>query len=240
MAVQTQAQTVIDPLNGTVSIPYSTYLILDNSDGAGEGVSFGESSSGLSASYVGTGTSAEQALYLAPATSFSSTFSVGDTLMVDSPLAASSTAEDLGLAISASNPSVASAANSWNARPTFDYLSISVRPSGTSPGGTLRVNTSSGGSVVTSSFNLDPTLPIDALYIDWVSGTTFSFGYIDGSGNNVPDGSFTFGGASTIGTDIGFYGDLRATGTSLGDFSNLTIVPEPSTMALCGTGLSAL
>jgi hypothetical protein len=55
----------------------------------------------------------------------------------------------------------------------------------------------------------------------------------------------TFGGTgdsgSTIGAAIGFYGDIRATGTSLGPISNLTItVPEPATLALCGMGLAGL
>jgi hypothetical protein len=46
----------------------------------------------------------------------------------------------------------------------------------------------------------------------------------------------------SIGTEIGFYGDLRATGQSLSSFSNLAIspIPEPSTLAMCGMGLAGL
>jgi hypothetical protein len=240
-----QAQ-LIDPLDGTGGISYTTYLVNDVSAGAGRGVSFTQSSSGLQANYVGTGTSAEQALSLASATAFSTTFSVGDILYVNSTVAASSTAEDLGLAISANNPSAGTSGNSYNSRGAFDWLSISVRPNDTAPGGPLssiRVNTSINGAVTTGSYYLNPSLStVTGLYIDWVSAKTFTFGYLTAGNTLVPDNTVTFGGTSTIGSDIGFYGDLRATDTSLGDFSGLTIepAPEPSALALCGMGLAGI
>src|ERR1700744_31931 len=123
LAMAAHGQTVIDPLTGSLS-PYTTYLVNDTSLGAGQGVSFTSSGSGLSATYAGTGTSAEQALFLAPSTSFSSTFSVGQTLLVNSTVAASSTAEDFGLAISAASPVGGNAGNSFNSRTAFDWASI--------------------------------------------------------------------------------------------------------------------
>ena len=81
MGVAAQAQ-IIDPLTGSLS-GYTDYLVNDGSHGGGLGISFTSSASGLSANYVGTGTSAEQALFLAPASSFSTTFAVGDMLTVN-------------------------------------------------------------------------------------------------------------------------------------------------------------
>jgi len=240
MAAATQAQ-VIDPLTGSLS-GYTTYLVNDASLGAGQGVSFTDSASGLQANYVGTGTSAEQALFLAPASSFSTTFAVGDTLSVSTVVPVSSTAEDFGLAISDAHPTAATSGVGWNSRTNFDWMSISIRPSQTS----IRQNTDIGGSatvpgtLTTGSFVMTgvSASSVNGLYISWVSADVFTLGYINSSDVEVPDDTVTFEGGSTIGTEIGFYADLRATGTSLGDFSNLTIqpIPEPATIALCSVG----
>jgi hypothetical protein len=236
--VAVQAQTIIDPLNGTLTPPYTTYVVNDVSAGAGQGVSFTQSASGLQANYVGTGTTAEQALSLAPASSFSTTFAVGDTLEVSSTVAASSTAEDFGLAISANNPIAGNSGDSWNSRTAFDWASISTRPN--QSGGFIRQNTSINGTLVTGSFNLSPTpSTVTGLYITWVSPLAFTLGYMTSSGL-VPDDTVNFEAGSSIGSDIGFYGDLRTTGASLGDFQNLAIVPEPSTLSLCSVGLVGL
>ena len=233
LAVQAQ---VIDPLTGGLS-GYTTYQILDNSAGAGQGVSFTSSALGLQASYVGTGTTAEQALFLAPVSSFSTPFVVGDTLTVNVAIPVSSTQMDFGLAIAAANPSSASSGNSWNSRTLFDWASISVRPSQTA----IRGNTSISGTLTTGFSPLTAAAnTVSQLYITWVSTDVFSLGYVDTSSVSHLWQTVTFAGASTIGTDIGFYGDLRATGTSLGDFTNLTITPEPSTLALCGMGLAGV
>ncbi len=235
MALAAQSQ-VIDPLTGSLA-GYTTTLVLDNSLGAGQGVSFTSSGSGLSANYVGTGTSPEQALFLAPASSFATTFAVGDMLTVSSSIPASSTLEDFGLAISSASPVAAGAGNSFNSRPSFDWASISIRPSQNS----IRVNSSISGTLNTSGgvIGIGSPTTITGLYIAWISADVFNVGYLT-TGGLVSDENITFNSGSTIGTDIGFYGDLRATGASLGSFSNLTIgpVPEPSTLALGGLGLA--
>lgn len=230
-----QAQ-VIDTLNGDSLSEYTTTLVLDNSDGAGAGVSFSDSSGGLTASYTGSVSDPEQALFLAPATDFSTVFGVGDTLFVDVNTPASSTTEDLGLAIAATaTPTAAGSGNGYNSRPTFDWASISVRPSQSA----IRVNTSISGTVTTGSFvgNIGTTANISELFVNWVSADVFQLGYVS---NNVSvvDATATFASGSQIGTAIGFYGDLRATGTSLGTLSDLTIqpVPEPSALAISGLG----
>jgi len=230
-----QAQ-VIDSLNGDSLSEYTTTLVLDNSDGAGAGVSFSDTSGSLVASYTGTVSDPEQALFLAPATDFSTVFSVGDMLSVNVNTPASSTTEDFGLAIAATaTPTAAGSGNSYNSRGTFDWTSISVRPSQSS----IRVNTSISGTVTTGNnvANIGSTANISELFIDWLSADTFQLGYVSND-VAVVDATATFAPSSTIGAAIGFYGDLRATGTSLGSFSDLSIqpVPEPCTLALLALG----
>jgi len=226
-----------DPLTGGL-VGYQSYLVLDNSSGAGEGILFPSSVSGLSASYIGTGTSAEQALFLAPANSFSTTFAVGDRLTVNVAMPVSSTAMDFGLAVAANNPSAASSGNAYNSRTLFDWASISVRPSQTS----IRANSSVSGILTTSANVINGVTPttVSQLFIDWDSADLFTIGYIDSSSVVHVSEQVAFAPTSTIGAEIGFYGDLRATGTSLGNFSNLAIatipVPEPTSLALCGMG----
>ena len=233
LAVQAQ---LIDPLTGGLG-GYTTYQVLDNSLGAGQGVSFTSSGSGLQANFVGTGTTAQQALFLAPATSFSTTFGVGQTLWLSVLVPVSTTQMDFGLAIAAATPVAASAGNSWSSRTASDWASISVRPSQ----GSIRANSSISGTLVTSAGVLAaPANTVSQLYIQWVSADVFNLGYVDTSSVQHLSETITFAGTSTIGTEIGFYGDLRATGTSLGTMSNLTITPEPSTFALCGMGLASL
>ena len=247
LAIQAQ---IIDPLVGRNTaagslIGYTDYLVNDVSHGVGGvGISFPSSGSGLSASYVGTTNTPEQALFLAPVNTFSSTFAVGKMLTVNVAMPVSSTAMDFGLAISANNPSAATAVGDatglWSSRGLFDWASISVRPSQTA----IRANSSISGAVVTGNGILSAVAAntVSGLYIQWVSADVFNLGYIDtGSVQHLSE-TVTFAGASTIGSEIGFYGDLRATGTSLGNFSNLTItaIPEPSTLAMCGMSSAGL
>jgi hypothetical protein len=220
-------------------VGYTAIPVLDNSLGAGAGVWFPSSASGLSASFVGTNTTAEQDLFLAPANTFSTTFAVGQMLTVNVAMPVSATQMDFGLAIAAASPVAASAGNSWSSRTAFDWASISVRPSQAA----IRANSSISGTLVTANGVLTAAAnTVSQLYIQWVSADVFNLGYVDTSSVQHLSETVTFAGASTIGTDIGFYGDLRATGTSLGNFSNLTIspIPEPSTLAMCGMSLAGL
>ena len=233
MGLAVQAQ-VIDPLTGSLA-GYTPTLVLDNSSGAGRGVSFSDSASGLQANYVGTGTTAEQALFLAPVASFSTLFAVGDRLTVNVAVPASSTTMDFGLAVAATaTPTAAGSGNGYNSRPTFDWASVSVRPSQ----GSVRGGDSVSGTVTTSFSTGAAANTVSQLFIDWTSADVFNLGYIDTSAVQHNLYTATFAGTSTIGTAIGFYSDMRATGTSLSYFSNLTIqpIPEPTAMALCGLG----
>jgi hypothetical protein len=237
-SVTAQAQ-IIDPLTGSLGV-YTTTLVMDQNSGGTASLSFTDSGSGLQENYVGTSTSAEQSLFLAPASSFSTTFAVGDILEVGTTVADSSTTEDFGLAISATATPPAAGANA-STRANFDWASISLRPN--QSGGGVRQNSSINGTLTTGSFNLsvDPAT-VTGLYIEWNSPLSFTLGYINSSDALIPDDTLTFEAGSNIGTAIGFYGDLRATGTSIGYLDNLEIVPapEPSTLALCGLGLAGL
>jgi hypothetical protein len=253
--VATQAQSVlpgasiIDLLNGTQSSPaYTPYLILDNSHGAGNSVAFSESSSGLQAAFSGTVNDPEQALYLAPAAGFSTTFAVGDTLVVNTAVPNTGSLAgplDFGLAISDANPTAATAANTgngtWSSRTSFDWASISLRPNQNA----IRVNYSISGVLTTGNYIVTPptggVAGVEGLYISWNSADSFAVGYINSSGTQVQDTVLpSFASSSTIGTDIGFYSDIRTSGNQIGDFSDLAIVPEPCTLALCGMGLAGL
>ncbi|HTV63163.1 MAG TPA: PEP-CTERM sorting domain-containing protein [Verrucomicrobiae bacterium] len=238
LGVAAQGQTIIDPLTGSLIGNYTDYLVNDSGSDGASSTTFTESASGLQANFVGTVADPEQALFLAPAGDFSTTFAVGDTLMVDTAVANSSIEEDLGLAISADDP-VAAGANG-NTRGDFDWASISLRPSQTA----IRQNTSISGTVTTASdvitLNTTTFPEVTALYISWDTPLTFTLGYVI-NGVETPDDTVTFESGSTIGDEIGFYGDMRDSGgTTLGDFTDLTIspIPEPSTLALCGMGLA--
>jgi hypothetical protein len=143
---------------------------------------------------------------------------------------------DFGLAISATANPPAAGANT-STRANFDWASISVRPSQSA----IRANSSISGTLTTGNGVLSAAAnTVSELYIQWNSADVFTLGYLDTSSVLHTSETVTFGGASAIGTAIGFYGDMRAGGTSLGDFTNLTVTPEPSTFALCGLGLAGL
>jgi hypothetical protein len=252
MGVVAQAQ-IIDPLTGRNSpappsgtgslIGYTPYMVLDNSLGTGLGLIFPSSASGLSDSFLGTAANtAEQALFLSPANTFITTFAVGQRLTVNvaapTRTVNNSLTEDFGLAIAAATPIAAGSGNSYNSRTLFDWASISVRPIQQS----IRANSSISGILVTSANVLSgvPSANVSQLYIDWVSADVFTMGYIDTSAVQHVSETITFAGTSTIGTEIGFYGDLRVAGQSIGSFTDLAIspipVPEPTSFALCGLG----
>ena len=231
-----QAQ-LIDAFNGESLSGYTDTLVLDNSSGAGSGVSFSDSTGSMVASFSGATSDPEQALFLTP-----TSLPVGDALVVYPTMSYTTTTEDLGIAISATaTPAAAGSGNAYNSRATFDWASISVRPSQTS----IRQNSSISGAVTTSAdvINGVSANTVAQLFIENMGGGSFTLGYVDTSDVIHTDDTLAFSGSSAIGAAIGIYGDIRTTGTSLGGLNNLTIepnaaVPEPTSLALLGMGLA--
>jgi len=246
-AAKAQVVTVLDPLNNTLTSDYTTFHTLDNGSTGADSVAFVETSGSLTVNFVGSTNVAEQALYLAPATDFSKTFAVGDTLFLDTNVAAGQPTEDIGLAISAANPVAENAGNGYNSRLLFDYADVSLRSSGNA----AIVSTSINGTLTSpSDVGIGSTGFVNAVYIDWLSNTggvggnqdVFSFGYIEGT-TQFPLTTGTYEAGSTIGTDIGVYGDVRNAGEVLGSVSNLSLitpVPEPATWAAMVFGAAIL
>jgi hypothetical protein len=96
---------------------------------------------------------------------------------------------------------------------------------GTNAGSTIYAGGSHGSADVTH------------LFIQRDSMTQWSLGYISGV-----QGVYIFATGTLANTDIGsaigFFADMRSldTATSVGDLDNLSIVPEPATIALLGLG----
>ena len=77
-----------------------------------------------------------------------------------------------------------------------------------------------------------------ALFIAKLDASTYEVGYYLEGGDRVV--MTTRSGMTGVdGSVVGLYADVRATGT-LGYVDNMTIVPEPATMALLGLGIAAL
>ena len=78
---------------------------------------------------------------------------------------------------------------------------------------------------------------IDTLFIGRLSTDTFELGYFDGAIKNVlTTRTIGSGNAAGVGSAIGLYADVRATGI-VGNLDNLRIVPEPASCLLALAGL---
>ncbi len=234
LGLAAQAQ-LINAFNGESLSAYTATPILDNNGGGGSGLAFSDASGSLVASFVGTTSAPEQALFLT-----SVALPVGDTLSVLTSMPVTATQMDLGLAICATaTPTAAASGNSYNSRTLYDWASISVRPSQTA----IRANTSISGTLTTASGVLGAAAnTVASLFINNNGGGSFTLGYVDTSAVSHISETVTFSPTSLVGSAIGIYSDVRATGASLGGLSNLTITPtpEPSTLALGGLGLAVL
>lgn len=206
---------------------YTQTAILDN--GAAEpNVSFSDATGALVASYAGTVNQPEQVVLLRD----DATLGIGEMLVADVSMAASNSQMDFGIAVSATKTPTAASAGDTDTRDTFNWASVSVRPSQNA----IRVNSSIDGVVNTGSgvLTTDETL-VSRLFIQRLSSTSFKVGYVDTS--NVTFDALTINfTTSDVGNAIGYYADLRADGGTLGTLDNLRIVPEPAAALLAMFG----
>jgi hypothetical protein len=225
LAVQAQ---LVDDFSGGLGA-YTLTRILDN--GVAEAnVSFSAASGSLVASYAGTLNQAEQVVFLRSDTGLA----VGKMLLVDVLFPTQASQMDFGIAVSSTLTPTAASSGDTDTRDSFNWAAVYVRPS--------------QDAVRTSSVTNSPSVPMTAagvltavettvqqLFIERNTATTFTLGYFDTSWVRYVSRTVTFSTAD-VGTAIGFYGDLRAAGGSLGSLDNLNIqpVPEPATMTFCG------
>jgi autotransporter-associated beta strand protein len=170
-------------------------------------------SGALTTTYAGTSTH-EQVVLLRDDVSLE----IGETLAVDVAMPSTGLTMDFGLAVSAiDNPSGASVSDS-DTRDTFNWASVAVRPSQDA----IRVNQSSGGTVNTGGGVLSSIeTNVAGLYITRNSVTQFVLGYVDTNSTSFVATTLNFA-AANVGTALGFYMDVRSSGT-LGGFDNLRI-----------------
>jgi hypothetical protein len=229
--------TVVDTLTSGSVAPYTTTIILaQNGDGP---MTLASSGSGLQVSRVfSSGGAAQQDLFLR--NDFS--LSVGNTLSVSlGSLGTSAFNADFGIAIGSQvNPVSASPWVSGTLTTRSNFLAMYVKP-GNSQVGSIGFN---GTSQVYSSGGVNPTGGFASLTGLWITETApnvFDTGYYTTSGSVTLGSGITFTGAS-VDNSIGFYADLRATGSSPVNLLNLSITPapEPSTLAMFGLGFAGL
>jgi autotransporter-associated beta strand protein len=168
----------------------------------------------LAATYEGNSTH-EQLAFLRDDVSLQ----IGDTLLVDVDMDPTFQQMDFGLAVSATKtPSAATGADP-DTRDTFDWASVSIRPSQNN----IRVNQSNDGIVNTATGTLNSVseTTVSQLYITRNSPTQFDVGYVNNSEEYIFATTVSFS-ATDVGTAFGFYADLRSEGT-LGVFDNLKI-----------------
>lgn len=206
---------------------------INDSAVAEQNVFFTEGASGLTASYTGTTSQPEQVVLLRNDRSLA----VGEMVMVDVSMSTTSTQMDFGLAVSSVNNPTSASAGDTDTRDTFDWASVSIRPSANE----IRVNKSINGVVTTATGNITGVAEtsVSKLLIERTSSTTFTVGYIDSGAVRHDSTPISFTGGN-VGASIGFYADLRAVGGNLGTFDNLRIVepnhlvPLPQTLTVDG------
>ncbi len=214
--------TVIDDFADADLSQYTKTVVLDS--GATEvNVGFSSPSGTLSANYT-TATAnniTEQVMFLRNDVSLP----VGSTLVADLAMPTTTQLMDLGLAVSTTATPTASSGGS-DTRNTFNWASVSARPSQDA----IRVNRSINGTVDTNTGTIGTVTEttVSQLYIRRNSITQFVVGYTNASGVKTDASTINFT-VTNVGAAIGFYTDLRASG-SLGAFDNLRIIGAPVTV----------
>jgi hypothetical protein len=233
--------TIVDTLNGTSLSPYTlTPVLYSGTSPDTTAISFSDSSGGLQAT-ASTYNNIEQALFLRSDYSLT----VGETLEVTIPSWVGSS-QDFGLCVAstATPPAVSTtySGGSTSTRNDLSYGYIGLRA-----GGNHLVASGFDGSTGITTVQNQPggTQVPTTLFITETALNSFTFGAIASNistnGGMIDLMNYTFVNNSGVGNAIGFYVDMRSANT-IGSMDNLTItvIPEPSTLALCGVGLAGM
>jgi hypothetical protein len=230
MGVVAQAQ-LIDDFSGGLTA-YTLSKVLDNNTVSQ--ISFSDPSGALQATYAATGTAAaEQVLFLRSDYSLG----IGYVLRADVNYTLAGS-QDLGIAL-ATTATPFALGDGFGGDVRTNYILAAIRSSANHV-----IGTGIDGANGHTGFAIDPQQQSGGtnffgLYIARTSATTFDIGYNYNSSYGYGDiflRTLTVT-DSTIGNAVGFYADMRTAGT-IGTLDNLRIelIPEPTTMTLCGLG----
>ncbi len=221
IAVASQA-AVIDDFNDTDLSEYTINFVLDHA--AGYSTTYSSPSGTLQATKTND-TSPEQVTLLRDDYSLS----IGDTLRIDTSVIAGGYM-DFGLAV-AKSADLADVVEGETGDVRDGFLTIYFKTSW----GSIGYAGWDSGNIGGNSGAASPAYSdVTGLYISRLSTYEFEAGYSTASGDSsVVTWTCT---NSDIGNAVGFYSDLRTQDATVGNFDNLTIVPEPATMALLGLG----
>ena len=208
VSLTTQAQ-LIDDFSGDLT-PYTSTVILDANGGAAN-TSAWEISGGTLQLNTTAFDGIEQYAMIYGGLSLA----VGYEIQMD--LVHSGASQDLGLYVGGTTPVTGT---------RQDYVAVYARDNG---------QIFSRGFDGTTEFTLaggsSPTY--DKLFIARTGVNTYEAGYYDGATRNIVVTRTPT--TPNVGDVVGFYADVRLAGV-LGNADNLTIIPEPSALALLGLG----
>jgi hypothetical protein len=178
------------------------------------------------------GTEAEQVLFLRD----DYTVGVGEALRVNLAWGQTSRA-DIGIAVCSTAtpiPLVYDPVVGGTQDVRKDYIAVYVQADNTNMKGVVVDGTSPGPTLWGNNLlPSDPKNSVIGLFIRRDTANDFSLGFITASEwVTFATGSIT---NTDIGNAVGFFSDARSV-TTYGDLDNLSIIPEPATIALIGIG----